>query len=319
MKKIIITCMVVLGVYCFAGGNQEAEKEAPSAKLVVGTGGTSGTYYPVGGVLKTIFEEEEVVQSITVESTGASVANLQNIANGVNQLAIVMSDVAFDASQGQGKFSAPVDFKVLAGLYPNVVQIVATRESGIKTIADLRGKRVGVGKVGSGVEQSAAKVFESAGMTYDDLAQTSHTGYADSVQNMKNGNLDAAFFTSGVPNSSIIDAMQSMDVSFIPIVGDVASRLLQNYPYYVKHNIPAGDSGKYNLPAALETVAIRNLLIARSDLPDELTYVLAKRFYEYLGSDKVSINALKQFERDSMDQGLIVDVAPGAQRFYDEQ
>lgn len=312
--------MLLLSVFCFAGGNQESvESKVGSAKLVIGTGGTSGTYYPVGGILKTIFEEDEAIRSITVESTGASVANLQNIDSGVNQMAIVMSDVAFDAAQGKGKFDSPVNFKALAGLYPNVVQIVATIASGVKNVQDLKGKRVGVGKVGSGVEQSATKVFESAGMTYKDLAQTSHTGYADSVQSMKNGNLDAAFFTSGVPNSSIIEAMQSLDVVFVPIVGTVADTLLKNYPYYVKHSIPAGDSGKYNLPAKLQTVAIRNLLVVHSDLSDDITYILAKHFYEYLGSDRVSINALKQFDRETMDKGLVVEVATGAQRFYNEQ
>lgn len=299
----------------FAGG----EQEATAAKLVIGTGGTSGTYYPVGGVLKTLFEEDDLVDKITVESTGASVANLQNIDSGVNQIAIVMSDVAYDASLGQGKFDKPIDFKALAGLYPNVVQIVATVSSKIKTIEDIRGKRVGVGKVGSGVEQSAAKVFESAGMTYDDFSQVSHTGYADSVQSMKNGNLDVAFFTSGVPNSSIIDAMQSLDIVFIPIDGTTIQTLLQKYPYYINYTIPSGDSGKYNLDQKVETVAIRNLLVVRSDIPNEVTYAMAKRFYDYLGGDAVSINALKQFERDTMNKGLVVDVASGAEKFYKEK
>ncbi|WP_251976332.1 TAXI family TRAP transporter solute-binding subunit [Salinicola avicenniae] len=286
--------------------------------LIFGTGGTGGSYYPIGGALKSIFEQSELVDGVQVVSTGASVQNINNISDGLNQIAIVMSDVAYDAVNGQNQFDgSPADIEALAGLYPNVVQVVATADSGIESIADLAGKRVGVGKVGSGVEQSAAKVIESAGLSYDDLARVSHTGYADSVTEMSNGNLDAAFFTSGVPNSSITGLMQSTDITFVPVTGDVASSLLEQYPYYETYELPAGAPERYNLDESVETVAIRNMMIVGSDMRDDVAEELARRFHDYLESGNVSVGALKQFDPNTMNQNLVVPVHAGAQAFYE--
>ncbi|MCM2972164.1 TAXI family TRAP transporter solute-binding subunit [Larsenimonas suaedae] len=300
------------------GGNDGTSTAAETVNLIFGTGGTSGSYYPIGGALKTVFEQSDLVDNVQVVSTGASVQNINNISDGLNQIAIVMSDVAFDALNGQGQFEGqPAKISALAGLYPNVVQVVATEESGISSIKDLAGKRVGVGKVGSGVEQSALKVLEAAGLSTEDLGRVSHTGYADSVTEMSNGNLDAAFFTSGVPNSSITGLMQSNDITFVPVEGDTAKSLLEKYPYYETFTLPAKAPERYNLDQAVETVAIRNLLIVPDSMNDDVAKDLAKRFYEYLGTDKVSVGALKRVERDTMNQNLVLPVHPGAKAFYE--
>ncbi len=302
-----------------SGSEQSGEASVEPVKIVFGTGGTSGTYYPIGGALKTVFEKSDFIDSVTVEATGASVKNIQNIRDGLNQIAIVMSDVVYDAVEGVGNFEdGAVDVQALAGLYPNVVQVVATKDSGIKTVADLKGKRVGVGQVGSGVEQSAKKVLSSAGLTYDDLDKVTHTGYADSVQAMKDGNLDAAFFTSGVPNSNITDLQQSMEVTFVAIDGEVADKLIESYPFYETYTIPAGDAAKYNLEADMNTVAIKNMLIVSKDLSEDVVYEMTKMFYEYLGTEEVSVGALKQFDRDQMGNNLIAPLHPGAKKFYKE-
>ncbi|WP_303855486.1 TAXI family TRAP transporter solute-binding subunit [Salinicola salarius] len=304
-----------------SGGDDSQQASAGGGEpvnLIFGTGGTGGSYYPIGGALKSVFEESDLVDGVQVVSTGASVQNINNITDGLNQVAIVMSDVAYDAVKGQNQFEGQAaDIQTIAGLYPNVVQVVATADSDIQSIADLKGKRVGVGKVGSGVEQSAAKVLESAGLSYDDLAQVSHTGYADSVTEMSNGNLDAAFFTSGVPNSSITGLMQSTDVTFVPVSGDVASTLLEKYPYYENYEIPAGAPERYNLGDAVNTVAIRNIMIVPSSMRDDVAEDLAKRFHDYLESGNVSVGALKQFDPATMNQNLVVPVHPGAQAYYD--
>ncbi|KAA0015696.1 TAXI family TRAP transporter solute-binding subunit [Salinicola corii] len=299
-------------------GSSEGSGGGEPVNLIFGTGGTGGSYYPIGGALKGVFEKSDLVDGVQVVSTGASVQNINNINDGLNQVAIVMSDVAYDAVKGQNQFDGqPADIETIAGMYPNVVQVVATADSDIHSVADLKGKRVGVGKVGSGVEQSAAKVLESAGLSYDDLAQVSHTGYADSVTEMSNGNLDAAFFTSGVPNSSITGLMQSTDITFVPVSGDVASTLLEKYPYYESYEIPAGAPERYNLGDAVDTVAIRNIMIVPSSMRDDVAADLAKRFHDYLESGNVSVGALKQFDPATMDQNLVVPLHPGAKAYYD--
>lgn len=302
-----------------ASGETQTDAAEP-VDLIFGTGGTSGSYYPIGGALKPIFEASDKVGRVQVVSTGASVQNIQNIQDGLNHVAIVMSDVAYDAIHGENQFEGnKADIATLAGLYPNVVQIVATEESGIEDVADLAGKRVGVGKVGSGVEQSAKKVLESAGLSYDDLARVSHTGYADSVTEMSNGNLDAAFFTSGVPNSSITGLMQTSDVTFVPVTGDVADKLLKAYPYYETYTIPAGTPERYDLDEAVNTVAIRNILIVPASMPEDVAQELTQRFDDYLNSDRISVGALKDIDPATMDQQLVVPLHPGAQAYYDSR
>ncbi|WP_423821903.1 TAXI family TRAP transporter solute-binding subunit [Salinisphaera sp. SPP-AMP-43] len=296
-----------------SGGDQSAQP----TNLIFGTGGTSGSYYPIGGALKGVFEKSDQIGNVQVVSTGASVQNINNIMDGTNQIAIVMSDVAYDAVHGNKQFEgrkAKID--ALAGLYPNVVQIVALNGSKIDSVADLKGKRVGVGKVGSGVEASAKKVLEAAGLKYGDLSKVSHTGYADSVTDMSNGNLDAAFFTSGVPNSSITGLRQNTQVHFVNVTGETANTLLDKYPYYERYDIPAHKDNAYDLDSGVHTVSIRNLLIVPASMDKAVAQDLAQRFYDYLGSDSVSVAALKQFDRNKMNQNLVLPVHPGAKAFY---
>ncbi|MCA0971384.1 TAXI family TRAP transporter solute-binding subunit [Halobacillus litoralis] len=326
MKRFIgvmaLALVMILAACGGEGGSEEASGSSgsDSKSVVFGTGGTSGTYYPIGGALKPVFEESDLIDNVTVESTGASVANIQNIKDNLNQLAIIMSDVGYDAINGTGQFEgSEVEVKAMAGMYQNVVQVVALKDSGITSIADLEGKKVGVGKVGSGVEQSAKKVLEAEDLTYDDLSKVTHTGYADSVQEMKNGNLDAAFFTSGVPNSNITDLMQQTDINFVEIKGETADKLMEKYPFYKSNTIEAGDEAKYGLENAVETVGIQNMIIVSSDLSEDTVYEMTKRYYEYLGTEEVSVGALKQLGRDEIAKGLIAPLHPGAKKFYEEQ
>lgn len=316
---VLVAAMALAG--CGQSDNDQKQasggQDHQTKNLIFGTGGTSGTYYPIGGALKTVFEKSDRVHHVQVVSTGASVQNINNIMDGTNQIAIVMSDVAYDAIHGNNQFEGhPAKIDALAGMYPNVVQVVALDGTDIHNISDLKDKRVGVGKVGSGVEASAKKVLKSAGLKYDDLARVSHTGYADSVTDMKNGNLDAAFFTSGVPNSSITGLMQNAKVHFVNVAGDAADKLLDEYPYYEHYEIAAHTDNKYDLGSAVDTVAIRNLLIVPKSMDKALARDLTKRFYDYLGSDDVSVSALKQFDRDKMNQNLVLPIHPGAKAFY---
>ncbi|ASK21733.1 phosphate signaling complex protein PhoU [Halomonas sp. N3-2A] len=144
-------------------------------------------------------------------------------------------------------------------------------------------------------------------------------GYVEvrGVTEMSNGNLDAAFFTSGVPNSSITGLMQTNDVTFVPVDGDVADKLLEAYPYYESYTIPADKPERYGLDNAVTTVAIRNILIVPASMDDGVAEELTQRFDDYLQSDKVSVGALKDIDPASMDQNLVVPLHPGAKAYYD--
>lgn len=319
----LVTCGLSLAG---CGGQDDSADQAAAGQgdtpaavnLIFGTGGTSGTYYPLGGALKPVFEQSPLIDNVQVVATGASVQNINNIMDGTNQIAVVMSDVAYDAVHGNKQFEGrPARIDAIAGLYPNVVQIVAMDGSDVDSVADMAGKRVGVGKVGSGVEASAKKLLAAAGLSYDDLAQVSHTGYADSVTAMGNGNLDVAFFTSGVPNSAITGLFQNNDAHFVSVAHKTEQALLDEYPYYETYEIPANDPQRYDLGEALNTVAIRNLLIVPASMNEDVAKELATRFSGYLTGDSVSINALKSLDVDRLDQDLVLPVHPGARAFYE--
>ena len=328
LKRVLGTMAIATCGLSLAGcGGQDDNADQASAgqgdtpaavNLIFGTGGTSGTYYPLGGALKPVFEASPLIDNVQVVSTGASVQNINNIMNGTNQIAVVMSDVAYDAVHGNKQFEGrPARIAAIAGLYPNVVQMVAMDGSDIDSVADMAGKRVGVGKVGSGVEASAKKLLAAAGLSYDDLAQVSHTGYADSVTAMGNGNLDVAFFTSGVPNSAITGLFQNNDAHFVGVADETEQALLADYPYYETYEIPAHDPKRYDLAAAVDTVAIRNLLIVPASMNEDVAADLAKRFSDYLTGAAVSIGALKGLTVEQLDQNLVLPVHPGARAFYE--
>ena len=329
MIKRVLSSVVLLacGLTLAGCGGQSDEADQADGdtsgqapiNLIFGTGGTSGTYYPLGGALKPVFEKSPLIDNVQVVSTGASVQNINNIMDGTNQIAVVMSDVAYDAVHGNNQFAGrPARIDALAGMFPNVVQIVAMDGSDIHSVADMAGKRVGVGKVGSGVEASAKKLLGAAGLSYDDLAQVSHTGYADSVTAMGNGNLDVAFFTSAVPNSAITGLFQNNDAHFVNVADATEDKLLADYPYYEHYDIPAHAPERYDLDTAVHTVAIRNLLIVPASMNEDVAHDLAKRFTGYIESDAVSIGALKTVGPEQLDQNLVLPVHPGARRFYDE-
>ncbi|WP_026691475.1 TAXI family TRAP transporter solute-binding subunit [Alteribacter aurantiacus] len=284
--------------------------------VTVATGGTSGVYYPIGGAISNILEGELGVDS-SVQATGASVENINLIENDRAELAITMADAVQQAYEGSGAFDGeePTDnLRGMASLYPNFVQVVTTEDSGIESIEDLAGKSVGVGAPNSGVELNARMVFEAYGMSYDDINED-YLSYAEAIDQIKNGMVDAAFVTSGVPNATVIDLDTTHNAKILPIEGEAMEYLEENYPFFSPETIPAG---AYNNDEDIQTAAIMNVLLVSNDISEDAVYEMTKALFENLDSIQGSHNAAQDITLDTVDLGMPVPLHPGAERYFEE-
>lgn len=283
--------------------------------VTIATGGSSGPYNIIGTTLANEYSNEFGVNS-KPQSTGASVENINLIKEGKVEMAFVMSDVLTEAAEGVGNFPEKVDkIQQIAALYPNYVQIVTTADSGIKSIEDLKGKRVAVGDQNSGVEVNARNLLNGFGITYDDL-KVDYLGYAEAADGLKSGSIDAAFLTSGLPNSSVMELSASIDLALVSVDPSKVEEIAKDQPYFVSLDIPADTYGNAE---AIPTAAIMNALVVSSDLSEDDVYKLTKKFFESLDTLGNSHQAATEITLEGAQQGMVAPVHPGAQKYYDEQ
>jgi uncharacterized protein len=281
------------------------------------TGGTSGVYYPLGVGLSKIYAEKIDGVRTQVQSTKASVENLNLLQQGKGELALALGDsvkLAWEGNADAG-FKAPLDkLRGIAAVYPNYIQIVASKESGITNLADLKGKSLSVGAAKSGTELNARAIFAAAGMSYDDLSKTEYLPFAESVELIKNRQLDGTLQSAGLGVASIKDLSTSVDVQMVAVPADVVAAL--GAPY-IAATIPAGT---YNgQDADVSTVAVVNFLVTHSDVSDELAYQMTKQLFENLPELEAAHKAATQIKLENALNGMPLPLHPGAERYYKEK
>lgn len=283
--------------------------------VTIATGGASGPYNIIATTLGEIYNKTYGVNSKT-QTTGASVENINLMNQDKVEMAFVMSDVLSDALAGTNSFKNKIEnVQQMAALYPNYVQVVTSKRSGIKTLDDLRGKRVAVGAQNSGVEVNARNILKGHGITYDDI-KVDYLGYAEAADALKGGKLDAAFLTSGLPNASLLELEQGFDLQLVSILPDNIAEIAKDKSYFIALEIPANTYGNAE---AVPTAAIMNALIIRSDLSEDDGYKLTKTFFENLNNLRNSHQAMKDVSLEQAQQGLVAPLHPGAQKYYAEQ
>ena len=281
------------------------------------TGGTSGVYYPLGVALSKIYGEKIADTRPQVQSTTASVENLNLLQQGKGEIAFALGDsvkLAWEGDTDAG-FKGPLGkLRIIAAIYPNYIQIVASKESGVKSLADLKGRSLSVGAPKSGTELNARKIFEAAGMSYEDLGKTEYLPFAESVELIKNRQLDATLQSAGLGVASIKDLSTSIDVQIVAVPEDVIAKL--GAPY-IAATIPAGTySGQ---ASDVPTVAVVNFLVTHSEVSDELAYEMTRQLFENLPDMVAAHNAAKAISLENALSGLPAPLHPGAERFYKEQ
>ena len=281
------------------------------------TGGTSGVYYPLGVALSKIYSQGIDDVRVQVQATKASVENLNLLQQGKGELALSLGDSVKAAAEGDAEagFVQPLDkLRGISAAYPNYIQIVASAESGIHSLDDLRGKRISVGAPKSGTEFNARAIFEAAGMGYEDFSKVEFLPFAESVELMKNRQLDATLQSAGLGVASLKDLSTSIPISIVAIPEEIAETL--GAPY-IAGVIPAAT---YDGQAEdVQTVAVVNFLITHSDVSDEIAYDMTRLMYENLDELRAAHSAAAAIDINNAVLGMPVPLHPGAERYFQEQ
>ena len=333
MKKFLALMMIIVMAFtvaaCGGGGDKKADNKAAAGKvdrskefITVLTGPTSGIYFPIGGAFSKVVGEMGYKTSAT--ATGATAENINAILTGKGEMAIAMSDSviqaveAFGAYQGKPKAE---NLRAMMGLWPNVCQIVTTKDSGITKFTDLKGKRVGVGAPNSGVELNARMMFEAHGMTYKD-AKVDYLSYGEAIDQIKNGQCDVAFVTSGLGNATIKELGTAKEIVFVPVEGEALKRLTAKYPFYVEWKIP---KETYGTKVDTTTAAVMNIMLVSKNLSDDVVYDLLTGIYSQKGLETIGAShatAKREIKPETALRGIkgtSVKLHPGAEKYYKEK
>ncbi|WP_058328775.1 TAXI family TRAP transporter solute-binding subunit [Sinorhizobium sp. Sb3] len=281
------------------------------------TGGTSGVYYPLGVALSKIYGEKIDGVRTQVQATKASVENLNLLQQGRGEIAFALGDSVKLAWEGNAEagFKAPLDkLRGIAAIYPNYIQIMASKESGISTLADFKGKSLSVGAPKSGTELNARAILGAAGMSYDDLGKTEYLPFAESVELMKNRQLDATLQSAGLGVSSFKDLATSLDVKMVSVPEDIATKL--GAPY-IAATVPAGTYQGQDTD--VPTVAVVNFLVTHSEVSEETAYQMTKQLFENLPAMAAAHKAAEKIKLEEAIKGMPIPLHPGAERYYKEK
>jgi TRAP transporter TAXI family solute receptor len=313
-RAITILLIVAASVLVFTGA-------AAKVFLSIGTGGTAGTYYPLGGAMAEILNKAIPEVNSTAVATGASVANLNGLAEDEFQMVISQNDVTFYAYTGTELFEknrAMYNLRGIACLYNETVQIVTLANSGIKTLQDLKGKKVVVGAIGSGTEVNARQILAIAGLTYNDINEQ-FQNFADGANSLRDGNVDAVFNTAGEPTAAVRDIAAQKDIYLVPVPGDLAAKLIAKYPYYFTYKIPKDTYPKQT--ADVETVVVKAMLVVKDSMSADLAYKITKALFSPAGLERLGLAHAKGklISKATALDGMSILLHPGAERYFKEK
>jgi uncharacterized protein len=281
------------------------------------TGGTSGVYYPLGVSLTQIYGKAMPETKMSVQATKASAENLNLLQAGKGEIAFTLGDTLSEAWKGNADvgFKAPLKkLRTVAAIYPNYIHFLASADSGITSLTDLKGKRVSVGAPKSGTELNSRDILKAVGMGYQDFSKVEYLGYAESVELMKNRQLDATLLSSGLGVAAVRDLATALKIVVIPIPAQVVEKI--GDAAYQSGTIPANT---YNgQTAEVQTVLVPNYLVTHEGVPSDTVYKMTKSMTENLDAMATAHAAAKAIQKVAMANGSPVPLHPGAEKYYRE-
>lgn len=280
------------------------------------TGGTSGVYYPMGVAMSEIWGKGIADSRVQVQATKASVENLNLLQQGKGEAGFALGDsvqMAWEGNEEAGFKSKLDKLRAIGAIYPNYIQIVAAKDSGIASLADLKGKSLSVGAAKSGTELNARAILGAAGMSYEDLGKVEYLPFAESVELMKNRQLDATLQSAGLGVASLKDLATSTPITVIPVPADLVGKL---GGAYLEGNIPAGTYTGQD--ADVPTAAVTNILVTHDGVPEETVYQMTKQLFENLDALKAAHAAGNSIDPAKAAENLPIPLHPGAERYYKE-
>ena len=311
MKKIVLIGVIfflILQMGVFAAARPE--------QIRLATGGSTGTYYAFGSAVAQILSEKTGIP-ITIQSTGASKANIQLINAGEVEMAIVQNDVMDYAWNGKDLFTGEktTSFRSMAALYAETCQIVANPTSGIRSVADLKGKNVSVGDAGSGVEFNARQILQAYGITFNDIGKQ-NLSFGASADALRDNKIDAFFCVAGAPTPAIVDLATSKDIVLLEIDEGHANQLIRDYPFYTRQPVPAASYKGQNTQAM--TVAVKATFIVSANLSEDMVYQLTKNLFESKAQIQAAHAKGAELSTSYAVDGVSVPFHPGAAKYLRE-
>lgn len=282
------------------------------------TGGTSGVYYPLGVTLSQVYRDSIADSKVQVQATKASAENLNLLQAGRGEIGFSLADSVSDAWKGKAEagFKKPLDrLRAIASVYPNYIQIVALSDAKINSLADLKGKRISVGAPRSGTEINARAILKAAGLSYADFAKVEYLPFGESVELMKNRQIDVTLQSAGLGVAALRDLSSAVKVNFVPVPADVVANV--GDPAYRAAAIPAGTYEGQS--AEVPTVSINNLLVTHQKVSDEVAYQMTKGVFDNLERLGNSHSSGRQIKLENAIDGLPIPLHPGAEKFYREK
>jgi len=311
MKRVFGVCVAVL----FLMGAVATVYAADN--LVLATGGTAGTYYPFGGAMAKIWNSKIKDMNVTAQTSGASAENVRLINKKEVELALVQSDTLDFAFNATEAFKEPLKaMNAIAVLYPEVIQVVVGAASPIKSIADLKGKKVGVGAPGSGTEANFRQLLDAYGMKKEDV-NAQFLSFSESAEAYKDKHIDAFIVTAGIPNAGIMDVATQNEIRILNIPADVAAKLTKKYPFLAAVKVPANTYKGQT--AEVTTVAVNAVLIAGSGLKEAMVYNLTKALFENQADLAAAHAKGKELNMKTAVTGVSIPFHPGAVKYYKEK
>jgi TRAP transporter TAXI family solute receptor len=286
-------------------------------QLSIATGGTGGVYYPVGGGLAEIINTHVDGYSATAEVTGASVENMGLIAMGDADLALALADTVEQAFAGTGRFEGQQLSMVrgLASVYANMVHIVTLKDSGITTLAGLRGKRVSIGAPASGTEINAAAILGANGITYDDIDEQ-RLNFNETADALANGDIDAGFWSVGAPTSSILNLATTQDIVLISLTEEELAAAMEAEGTFAKTTLPGGSYNGVDMDVLV--LGIPNVLTVSSEMSDDLAYAITSKMFENIADLQAVHPSTNETTVAFTLAATPVPLHPGAIRYYEE-
>ena len=286
-------------------------------KITILTGGTAGVYFPLGGALaKIINEYVEGVEAAAVTS-GASVTNARKIGEKEAELALLQNDIAAYAYNGTEMFKGkPVEnIRGIATWYPEIIQFVTLKEFGIKTLGELKGKKVGIGAPGSGTAVEALAILGTAGVTREN-ADLRDLDFKEVSYALKDKTIHAGCIVAGIPTAAVMDVATVRDVYIVEIPDDIYQDLKARFPYFIRQSIPAGTYK--GVDKDVKTVAVLAMLATRADMPEDVIYKITKAMFEHTDILVATHKRAKDITLETALEGMPIPLHPGAEKYYKE-
>lgn len=318
MKRAFIVAFVLIAALAVVITGCTPQKQF----LSIATGGTGGVYYPLGGALAKILNENIRNMEASARVTGASVANANLLATagaeGV-EVAFLQNDIAYYSFHGLEMFKDRKNDQIrgIATLYPEVIQLIATEASGIRSVRDLAGKRVAVGAADSGTEANARQILAAFGVQYTALTKVEYLPFSDATAQIRDGHLDAAFVTAGTPTAAVTELANSIAIRLVSLTGPEIDALRTAHPFYIKHTIPTATYRGVTAP--VETVAVRAMIAVKGSLTERQVYDITKALFNNLDDFGAAHVRGKDLSLATAQEAMPIPLHPGAARFFRER